>query len=580
MFNFKKKNLGFSLVEVLVVSAVTLIIFSGLFAAFKYTLELTSESRAKMTALSLVNDRIEFIRSLSYDAVGTVSGIPSGSIPQNRTVSLNGIDFSERVLVEYVDDPADGTGGSDSNGVLADYKRVKIEYSWVIGESATSSFYIVSSIVPRSIETTSGGGSLRVNVIDKDSLPLPGADVRLVNDTTTSTIDVTRTTDTSGIALFTGAPAASNYEIFVSASGYSSDQTYQATTSLPIPTTQPVSVLEADVSTMYFQIDQLGDLNIKIMNGQTENSITETFVDMSGVATSSNATTSSGSLELTEVGGVYDSSGFVMLNSFIPSPIENWKGVEIDSSLPAGTEVRVSFYTSTNTADIISDADLPGNSAGFTGDFIDLQALDVDTYPTLAVGISLSTPDTNLTPQVSELEMTYIESESVSAGSVIGIKGGKTIGTLGDGTPVYKFDVSTTTDGNGEVFFEDIEWDEYTVEVPAGKVIAEACYSHPFTLMPDTSLDIDLLLVASTTNSLRVAVQAPDGSPIVGADVDFSRTGYSEVTKTGWCGQSFFSGLVSETDYVLDVSATGYTGKVLDPFTVDGENVEVITLTP
>ena len=89
-----------------------------------------------------------------------------------------------------------------------------------------------------------------MNVIDQDSQPLSNINVQLRNDTTTSTVDVTRLSDV-GTALFSGAPAGSQYEVVVSGAGYSTDQTYVATTSNPNPVTAPFTVLESDISTLF-----------------------------------------------------------------------------------------------------------------------------------------------------------------------------------------------------------------------------------------------------------------------------------------------------------------------------------------
>lgn len=560
-------------------SAVSLIIFSGLFVTFKYSLELISESRSKLTALSLATDRIEYIRSLSYDEVGTQSGIPNGNIPQNRVVNLNGIDFAERVLIEYVDDDADGTGGADTNGILSDYKRAKVEYAWKRGDNATSSFFIVSDIVPRSVETTSGGGSLRVNIFDADVLPLPGINVRLYNDTTTSTIDVTKTTDANGTALFSGAPAASNYEIFAWQDGYSSDQTRKATTSLDTPNTLPVTVLEGDVSTVNFQIDELSDLNLKILTDRTTGDVVEAFDDISGVDSIANATTSGGVVRLTDTGGVYDNSGSVMLDPITPTPLAGWGILKTDMTLPPSTDVKLQFYSSTNTADLIPDGDLPGNSVGLSDAYIDLRDLSVASYPTIVVGLTLSTTDTNNTPSVDELTLSYASSETPLASTLVTITSNKDIGTSSS-SPVYKYQISTTTDANGEIFLEDIEWDQYTISLPSTRVISEACYRHPLELLPDETISVDLLTIASTTNKLRVEVVRSDDMPIVDADVRLTRTAYDTTVSTGWCGQAFFGSLGDETDYTLEVSANGYTTQVLSPYSISGETVERVILTP
>lgn len=570
---------GFSIIEVLIVSVIILLVFGGLFTSFQYSLNLISDSRAKMTALTLVNDRLEFLRSLPYDDVGTVSGIPSGVIPQNRWVNLNGINFNERVLIEFVDDSADGQGLLDNNGVVSDYKRVKVEYSWFLN-AATSTVYSTSTIVPRSIETTAGGGSLRVNVFDANVAPLQNIDVRLINYTTTSTIDVTKKTDASGTALFTGAPASSNYEIFVSAGGFSSDQTHQATTSLPNPTTLPVAILESDVSTMNFQVDRLSDLTIEVLTDKNIASVVEIFTDVSGLSATSAVRIASGELELFHDGVGYEPSGYVLLNTLTPSPNEGWMGAKITTTKPADTDIIVHFYTSTSTSDLISEADLPGNLAGFSGTYIDLSMLDVDTFPTLVAGIFLSTTNTANTPKVEDFTISYIDAKIPLTGSTLEVRGNKTIGTLADASLVYKYQTSEVTDADGEINLNDIEWDVYTALVDSSYVIAEACDEHPFSLLPNSNEKLSLLLSSASTNNLRVVVRDGFGNSVTDADVNLTRSGFAEDKVTGWCGQAFFGNLAGEIDYVLTVSATGYTTQILNPLDINGSLVQTVILAP
>lgn len=579
MFKNSKYNKGFSIVEVMVVVAVIALVFTGLFAGFEYTLKLISQSHSKMTALSLATDRMEYIRSLPYDMVGTVAGIPSGTLPQNRSVTSNGINFNERVLIEYVDDDADGTGLLDSNGVIADYKRIKVEYTWIIGASSQS-FFSTSSIVPRSIETTAGGGSLRVNIFDANVLPLQNIDVRLVNNTTTSTIDVSKKTDATGLVIFTGAPASANYEIFVSAPGYSSDQTHQSTTTLNNPNTLPVAILENDVSTMNFQVDKVSDLTIRLLTSKSVNSLTETFDNALGLDTLSDATTTSGKLVLKDTAGVYENSGYVILDPLTPSPIEAWGIAEMDFIKPLNTDVRVHFYTSTSTSDLISESYLPGNLSGFTGKYVDLSSLSVLTFPTIIVGINLSTTDTAVSPEVLEFSIKYLDSITHLNSSALTIKGNKTLGTMADASVVYKYNVSTTTNASGEIVLNDIEWDVYNITVDNSYVIAEACPANPYVLSPNANSKVNFLLVPTTSNNLRVVVKDGSGQSIIGATVELDRSGFNEVKDTGWCGQTFFGGVANNSDYTLTVSASGYTSQILTPLTVSGAVVQTVTLVP
>jgi Tfp pilus assembly protein PilV len=106
----KGHSQGFSLIEALITIAVFTLTFGGLFGIVQVTLKMISSSKATTSAISLANQRAEYIRSLAYNSIGTVNGIPSGPIPQNSTTTLNGVLFHERVLIQYVDSPDDGQG--------------------------------------------------------------------------------------------------------------------------------------------------------------------------------------------------------------------------------------------------------------------------------------------------------------------------------------------------------------------------------------------------------------------------------------------------------------------------------------
>ncbi len=574
---------GFSLVEVIFVAALTTLVFGALFASFQYTLKLVNNYRAQLSALSVANDRMEYIRSLPYDDVGTVSGIPAGTIPQNSTTTLNGIVFSERVLVEYVDDPADGLNSSDSNAIPSDYKRVKLEYTWQIGGS-TSTQALISNIVPRAVESTAGGGTVRINVIDENSALLPGASVRLINNTTTSTIDVTRITDASGAALISGAPAASSYEVIVTATiaghSYSIAKTYEATTSNPNPIVSPFTVLEADISTLTFQIGELSDLDIKTRSAINEGSFLEDFTDLSSVATSTDVDIDAAKLVLADTAGVYKTSGEVYLGPINPSPLLNWEKVRVAANLPSNTSHKVQFFTGSSTAlTLIPDADLPGNSVGFTTTLIDLSLLEAVTYDEIYAGITLTTTNTSVTPAIDEIEIFYRQSETAAASIAFDIRGDKVIGTDGGSNPIYKYTDSLTTDASGNLTISDLEFDNYSVTLPAGYDMARACTGHPLVLTAGVDGELEMLLVADAAHTALIKVANTLGEPIPGASVNVSRLGYNQTQLTDSCGQTFFTGGVSDNnDYTIAVTVPGYTNETLTNFTISGDVTTTINL--
>jgi len=575
---------GLTLIELLITVAVFVTIFTGLFGIVQYTSKLILNSSMKLTALSLANDRMEYFRSLPYNDVGTISGIPPGTIPQNSTSTINGTVFVERVLVEYVDDPADGVltaTTTDSNGIPSDYKRIKVEISWDVNTQINGSIFLVSNIVPRSIETTVGGGSVRINVIDENSVPLPGAVVRLINASTTPPIDVSRFSDVSGIALFSGAPAASNYQVIVTGDGYSTDQTYAVSPTIPIPTTAPFTVLEADISTLTFQVDELGAIEVRTLASVTEDFVSELFVDAAGVATTTDTVVVSDQLQLRDVSGTFVSYGIAFLQALVPTPLTSWQKIVVIADTPVATSYRVQLYTGTTTAyNLIPDSALPGNGAGFTDTIIDISSLDATTYPDITVGLLLETSDGSVSPLIDEVSVYYRESEALRTSEVVTIKGNKKVGTLGDATPIPKYSADVTTDSSGEATLTGMEFDTYQVTIVDNSLrTALSCDTIPLIHRAGATTTLELVIVASTTHSVRVLVTDQTGAPLPGAEVALSRTGYADTQFTNACGQVYFDSLIEVSDYLLEITRTGYDLITLSDYGVQNEGAVTVTLT-
>jgi len=578
-----EKQTGMSLVEVVIVAAVATLVFGALLMSFKYTLDLMNVSRAKLSALSVANDRMEYFRSLPYADVGVIAGFPAGTIPQNGTTMLNGIEFAERVLVDYVDDPGDDVAGVDGNGIITDYKRIKVEYTWEIN-GRTGMIFLVSNIVPRSIETDEGGGTVRVNVIDENSNPLPFASVRLINNSIAPTIDIVRFTNASG-QVNIAAPAGGDYEIEVTANiggkNYSTAQTYQPTLAVPNPSVSPFAILEADISTLTFQIGELSDFNLTTHSAINDGAFKETYSSLLTLVSSSDVAINSGDLVLADSFGVYENSGFAIVGPFTPAAIESWHSIRIALDSPANTSHYAQLMTEPipGTYTPIPDADLAGNSTGFSSSIIDISTLDPGVYPSFFVSVNLETTNTSVTPAIEELNIFYRVSATPLSGVNFNIRGNKIIGTDSASAPVYKFSAALTTDASGEVSIADLEFDEYALNF-SGYDIATACNSHPIVHRAgfDTSSDIEV--VVDRDDTLRVVVTDILGQLLPGVEVDLSRSGFSASEVTNNCGQVFFSGGVPvANDFDLDVVATGYNSENLTNVNIDGDGVLQITLT-
>lgn len=573
---------GMTLVELLIAIGLITIVFGGLFGTFQFMLTLINSSKAQAGALALANEKIEYIRSLEYDDIGTVGGIPEGLLAQNSTTTLNGIEYTERLLIQYVDAPEDGEGAADENSILADYKLVKVEYSWVF-RGQTNTISLISNIVPEGIETTAGGGTLTVNVFDADVQPLSGASVRVVNTNGTSTIDTTRLTNANGVAMFSGAPALAGYEITVTKAGYSTDGTYTATTSNPNPVTLPVAVLEAEVSTMNFQIDELSDLTVRTIGEPTTDVFEDTFTDASNVSASSSVTIAGGEVSLSGAPGSYSANGSLYSVAVTPASFTSWDTAYFSARIPTNTNLVVHVYDTSSSTNpvLVPDSDLPGNASGFVPGTVALAALNPASYPSLGLGAELTTSDVATTSALLEWNIAYIISQPPIAGVPFTLQSSKVIGTNASSSPIYKYEDSFTTDGSGQTGIEDLEWDTYTVTVDDPSYdIAEACSNIPYVLNPGVDDTLTLTLVPSVTYALRIAVEDSVGTPIPNADLTLSRAGFSEDLTSSSCGQAFFnSGLSTALDYTLSVSASGYADRTITDIAIDGQETLLVVMT-
>jgi hypothetical protein len=541
-----------TLIDVVVGTALILIVFMGLFGLLRASILVVQLTKSKAIATTIAESQMEYVRSLSYDNVGTVGGIPGGLIPQYSTTTSNSIAYGVRTFIDYADDPADGIGAADSNGIITDYKRIKVTVTYTAGgQSRTVS--IISNYSPIGMETTTGGGTLKIVVVNASGAAVPGATVRIVNASSSPSVDVTTFSDSTGIVYLPGAATSSQYQVYVSNTGYSSAQTYVRDATNQNPTPGYLTVSKDQTTTSTFAIDVLASLTIHTYAPVATTTFYDPFADASNLSSQANTQVSGGALSLANSGG-YAASGSAVSAAVAPTYLVSWMSASTTQSTPAGTTAVL--HVADSSGALLPDSVLPGNSAGFTAP-VDLSGVSTTTYPSLALRADLSTNATSTTPLVQDWGLSYLRGPVPLANVPFTLTGAKTIGSTGAGAPLYKATVSASTDSTG-IDPLSLEWDAYALTL-SGYDAVDACNAPPYTLAPGTSSDTSLYLTAPTSNSLLVSVRDSAGAAVPGATVTLSRTGFSSTKASSSCGGAYFGGITASSAYTITVSKAGYT---------------------
>lgn len=255
---------GMSLAEALIGIGVFALVSVGIYQAYAGIYDVIKLAQNKLVAITLANEQFEIIRNLSYSNVGIQGGVPAGSIPYTRNVNRGGIDFTLTTTIRNIDDPFDGTlGGTPNDLSPADYKLAEVEVACSLCRNFTPS-YFTTTIGPKGLETTSNNGALFVKVFDSAGLPVSGASVRIENKNVIPNIIINDVTNNAGMLQIVDVPPGNEaYQIFVSKSGYSSEQTYPTGgAGNPNPVKPNANVVMQQVTQISFSIDRVSTMNV------------------------------------------------------------------------------------------------------------------------------------------------------------------------------------------------------------------------------------------------------------------------------------------------------------------------------
>lgn len=548
---------GVSFIDVIVGTALMLIIFLALFGVLRVTLQVSALAKAEAAATSLAQSKVEFIRSLEYDAVGTLGGIPPGTVAQTATSTLDGIAFTTRTYIQYEDDAKDGVGLADSNGITTDYKRVKISVSYSVG-GKDKEVSLVTNVVPPGLETTTGGGTLRINVIDAGGLPVSGASVRIVNASTAPTVDVTTFSSDIGVVYLPGAATSSEYQVYVSKSGYSSAQTYTRDATNQNPNPGYLTVAKDQTTTGTFSIDVLSAVTMRTYSPIQTATTTDTFASSASLTNMVQSAVTSGALTLSGSPGTYPTSGSARQVVVSPTYLYSWKSVTATRQTTASTTAMIHVLDSAGVR--LPDGVLAGNSAGFTTFPVSLAGVSTTTYSSLMLEAELGSTDSGYAPQILDWSISYENGPTPLPNIPFTLTGAKTTGTTGAGASIIKNTIATTTDSAG-VRALSLEWDIYALTI-SGYDVTDACSPPPYTIAPGVTDAYSLYMVSSgAVGQVLVSVKDATGAVVSGATVQLTKSGYSDTTTTNTCGTGHFGNLSSGT-YTVTISKTGYTTAV------------------
>lgn len=266
MFPLQQNNnrSGFTLVEMLVATAVFAIVSIVMYQGYAQILETTRILKVRSVASNLANEQIEIIRNLPYEDVGTVGGIPAGVIEPTQTMEREGNEFVVTTTIRNIDLEFDGTiGGVPDDLSPADNKLVEVEISCVLCKDFNNVVFN-THVAPESLESLSSNGALRINVFDADGADLPLANVNIVNTNVSPAININDVVGNNGMLTIVDAPpSVESYEITVTKSGYSTDQTYTIDGTNPNPIKTHSTVSQGDITAVSFTIDELSTINIE-----------------------------------------------------------------------------------------------------------------------------------------------------------------------------------------------------------------------------------------------------------------------------------------------------------------------------
>jgi hypothetical protein len=182
---------GFSLVEMVIASMLFLVVATTLLAVLTSGIVMSSATRERTLAVLGANAKVESIRKMPYDNVGTPSGNPSGTVVAGEPLKVNGVvptglQATVTTKIGWVDDKTP-TGYATA----ANYKKVTVT---VTRDRDAKQLAKVVTYVSASVLPEYGGinqAIVKARIVDFDATAVVGALVQLSGGPSGTRSDVT-----------------------------------------------------------------------------------------------------------------------------------------------------------------------------------------------------------------------------------------------------------------------------------------------------------------------------------------------------------------------------------------------------
>ncbi len=344
---------GVTLIEVLLDATILAIISTVVIIALLASIRTVSKSSTIASAGQLANEKIEYLRNLSYNSLATVDGaiFPPGTLPDSETITKSGRTFVVLTNIQYADDPYDGTAGGNPNDPNpADYKKITVEVRDT--NTSTTLAKLSTDIASKAAETDSNTGVLKITVLDASGVPVANASLSIFNSGIIPAVDMAIDTDANGGVVIPNLPTIAGYHVSVSKGGYSADSTHPISQTNPFPTNPDATIIFQQVTPVTLAIDHTATLIIAPQGIPPGQSITATITGQKLIGTNPDIPKTSFTSSL---GGDPVTIANVEYDSYTISTPTGWYITTCDPMMPAplapnGSTTITCFFTTDASA--------------------------------------------------------------------------------------------------------------------------------------------------------------------------------------------------------------------------------------